>query len=149
MSAVNLSSLAPIIQAQRGLIIGIGLELEDVDDFLEETKWAFDLLIDEAHAVYAALNLKKHGCSSCWGVCICCTSVGTWVNKARGLGYSSNASGNWTQYGGTFLLRGGDGAALYVHKQVDDDFEPDLDVILERLGQSKSPERIQYPARMK
>lgn len=149
MSAVNLSSLAPIILAQNGRIIGIGLDNEDIDDFLEETQWAFDLFVDDTHTVYGALNLVKHGCSTCWGACICCSSVGSWAKKAVGLGYSIKFSGNWSQYGGTFLLRGGDGRTLYVHKQSDDDFEPDLDVILERLGQPKDPYRVQYPGPMK
>lgn len=150
MSAVNLASLAPVIHAQHGRIVGVGVELTAIDEFLEETKWPFDLLIDEKREVYNALNLKKHGCSSCWGICICCNSVGSWFKKAETLGYSNNAAGNWTQYGGTMLLGAGNGACLYLHKQSEDDFEPNLETILEALHATAEDRQrvVQYPSRM-
>jgi hypothetical protein len=106
MSAVNLDSLAPIISARGGRIVGIAPGPEAADDFIVETRWKHDLLIDEKRNVYKALNLKDNGIKECYGFCICCNSVGSWYKKASKAGFKNDLRGNKSQYGGTLLVQG-------------------------------------------
>ena len=133
MSAVNLAGLADMIEARGGRIVGLSYEDTCKDEFLEETKWRHDLLVDETSAAYKALEFEKPGCSQCWGLCICCSSVGGWFNKSKKLGFSNNSAGGWLQRGGTFLVAGPSGSVMYSHKQTSEDFEPDTNVIMTKL----------------
>ena len=134
MSAVNLSSLSPAIEARGGAVVGFGPNDDSYEEFLTETRWRHGLYSDDSRAAYHGLAFKKNGCGNCWGFCICCSSVGGWSKKASNLGYKGNFSGDLTQWGGTLLVEGGTGRVLYSHKQTDTDFEPDTNAILDRLN---------------
>ena len=135
MSAVNLAALAPLLHSRGGIVLGVGPSDDSYEGFLDETKWRHDLFYDATGKAYSGLELKKNGCSNCWGFCICCNSVGSWYKKASNLGYANNASGNLLQFGGTMLVEGGGSTKLlYVHRQTSDDFEPNIGQILTALG---------------
>jgi hypothetical protein len=146
MSAVNLDSLAPIISARGGRIVGIAPGPEAADDFIVETRWKHDLLIDEKRNVYKALNLKNNGIKECYGFCICCNSVGSWYKKASKAGFKNDLRGNKSQYGGTLLVQGGrEGRVICGHRQTKDDFEPNMDVLLDGLHATDEERRQRHP----
>jgi hypothetical protein len=148
MSAVNLASLAPIISARGGRIVGIAPGAEEYEGFLQETKWQHDLLVDESREAYQTLNMKKNGCKECWGFCICCNSVGKWFGDAKKKGYSNVLKGNLTQYGGTLLVRcGQQGRVIFGHKQTAKDFEPNVDAILDKLHATDQEKASRRPYR--
>jgi len=135
MSAVNLSSLSGILEARGGTIVGFGPTDDSYEGFLTESRWRHDLYSDDSGDAYKGMAFAKKGCGECWGFCICCSSVGSWSKKARGLGYTGNVSGSLTQWGGTLLVEGGgSGKVLYAHKQTDSDFEPDTNAIMDKLN---------------
>jgi hypothetical protein len=133
MSAVNLAGLADMFESRGGRIIGLSYEETCKEEFLEETKWRHELLVDETSAAYKGLQLEKAGCSQCWGLCVCCSSVGGWLSKSDKLGFKNNTAGGWLQRGGTVLLAGPSGSVMYEHKQTADDFEPNTVAIMDKL----------------
>lgn len=133
MSAVNLMTLKPVLEKRGGALVGVAPDDVCREDFMTETRWTDNMHVDEAKVAYGALDLPRNGCHNCWGCCICCNSIGSWYDKSKKQGYTNTLKGDMQQNGGTFLI-GVDGRTLYAHRQTPDDFEPNMNAILDALG---------------
>ena len=66
--ALDLSKIYPLLKARNIRLIGVGLEEEGIQDFLDGNYFAGEVYIDPKKEQYRALAFKQFNICNIWGV---------------------------------------------------------------------------------
>jgi prostamide/prostaglandin F2alpha synthase len=106
-----------LLKARDIRLIGVGLEEEGVDEFLEGKYFAGEVYVDPKKEQYRALAFKQFNICNIWGVIF--SKVGrAMIRKARANGTPNNFKGNGFLTGGTLIVaKGGTDVILFYRQQ--------------------------------
>lgn len=82
-------------------LVGIGISLEDYDEFKKGQYFSGQIYIDQGKSIYSELKLKKSGCYNCFGLSCKLFKI---AKLARAKNMTNNFEGDKKQNGGEFIV---------------------------------------------
>jgi hypothetical protein len=123
LGAAAISSLKPFLEERGVLLVGIGVSREGLEGFLPFFRGDL-LLIDQELLVYKALALQRNSWRNLWG--LLAGDVHRLYRETQKRRIQGESGGDVNQLGATIILQGGTGQELYLHRQANNSYEPDI-----------------------
>jgi len=131
--AKDLSKIYPLLKARDIRLIGIGLEEEGVQDFIDAEYFAGELYVDPKKEQYRALAFKQFNICNILGVMF--SRIGrAMISKAKENGTPNNFKGNGFLTGGTLIISKGGKDVILFYRQEELADHLENSKILEALG---------------
>eukprot|EP00924_Labyrinthula_sp_SR-Ha-C_P007055 augustus_masked-scaffold_8-processed-gene-8.6-mRNA-1 protein AED:0.56 eAED:0.57 QI:0/0/0/1/1/1/2/0/184 len=127
VTALEISSIKPILDKHNVRLVGIGLGYNSLDGFVEGNYWrGNELYVDEEKSLYKALKLGNGKLTDLFDSQVK-------ENKKKAAHVDGNMSGDGMQMGGTYVIEKG-GKILYEFQQKKWGDHPEVEDLLKALG---------------
>ena len=147
MTAMNFSALKPFFDAKNVKMVGVGVEEAGYDNFVERGFFmGNELYVDKKHLTYNALKTTRYGIANLFGF-TGDSEIKKLFDIAAKNGYETDLRGDWSTYGGFFIIGPNGNKTLFSHLQDKTAMEPDMRKLMQSIGYTDAdmPKDL-YPA---